>query len=157
MTVWRLIAKEIAYRKLNFALAVLAVAVAVACLVGELALLAAHETRAEKLGEDQAAAARERTRRLEDDTRAITIKLGYNVLILPREQDLAEFYLLGRTTKTMPEEFAQRLANASIITVQHLLPTLQQKIEWPEKNTSVLLIGTRGEAPAAHRDTKKPI
>ena len=84
MTVWRLISREIAYRKLNFALAVLAVAVAVGCLVGELALLAAHETRAEKLGEDQAAAARDRTRRLEDDTRVITIKLGYNVLILPR-------------------------------------------------------------------------
>jgi len=157
MTVWRLIAKEIAYRKINFALAVLAVAVAVGCLVGELALLAAHETRAEKLGEDQAAAARDRTRRLEDDTRVITIKLGYNVLILPREQDLAEFHLLGHTTKTMPEDFARQLAGATVITVQHLLPTLQQKVEWPEKKTSILLMGTRGETPPAHRDPKKPI
>jgi len=157
MTPWRLVAKEIAYRKLNFALAVLAVAVAVGCLVGELSLLASHEARAEQLGEDQAAAARDRTRRLEDDYRVITVNLGYNVLILPREQDLAEFHLSGHTTRTMPEEYAQRLAAATIITVQHLLPTLQQKVDWPEKKTAVLLVGTRGETPAAHRDPKKPI
>jgi putative ABC transport system permease protein len=157
MTVWRLIAKEIAYRKFNFAMAVLAVAVAVGCVVGELALLSAHETRSEQLGENQQAAARRRVERLEDDYRAITVGLGYNLLILPREQDLAEFHLLGHTTKTMPEEFAQRLAGASAITVQHLLPTLQQKVDWPEKKTSILLMGTRGEATAAHRNPKKPI
>ena len=157
MTVWRLIAKEIAYRKFNFALAVLAVAAAVGCVVGELALLSAHETRSERLGENQQAAARRRVERLEDDYRAITVGLGYNLLILPREQDLAEFHLLGHTTKTMPEELVQRLAGATVITVQHLLPTLQQKVEWPEKKTSILLMGTRGETPPAHRDPKKPI
>jgi len=157
MTVWRLISKEIAYRKVNFALAVLAVAVAVACLVGELVLLAAHETRAEQLGENAEAAARQRVLRLEDDYRAITVKLGYNLLILPGDQDLAEFHLLGHTTKTMPEEYAQRLGGANAITVQHLLPTLQQKVEWPEKKTSILLMGTRGETPPAHRDPRKPI
>ena len=157
MTVWRLISREIAYRKLNFALAVLAVAVAVGCLVGELALLAAHETRAEQLGENAEAAARQRVLRLEDDYRAITVKLGYNLLILPRDQDLTELHLLGHTTKTMPEEYAQRLGSANAITVQHLLPTLQQKVEWPEKKTSILLMGTRGETPPAHRDPKKPI
>jgi hypothetical protein len=57
----------------------------------------------------------------------------------------------------MPEEFARQLAAATVITVQHLLPTLQQKVEWPEKKTSILLMGTRGETPPAHRDPKKPI
>ena len=157
MTVWRLIAKEIAYRRFNFALAVLAVTVAVACLVGELVLLAAHEMRSEGILEAKEVRTRERARQLEDDYRVITKGLGYNVLILPKDQDLVEFHLLGYATKTMPEEYAQRLAGSSIITVQHLLPTLQQKWDWPEKKTTVLLAGTRGEAPAAHRDLKKPL
>ncbi|MBM4018126.1 MAG: FtsX-like permease family protein [Planctomycetes bacterium] len=157
MSVWRLIAKEIAYRRWNFALAVLAVAVAVACLVGELVLLAAHESQAEGLADSQEARARGRTERLQDDYRVITKGLGYNVLVLPKEQDLAEFHLLGYATATMPETNVARLAAASVITVQHLLPTLQQKLQWPEKKTSIMLIGTRGEAPLSHRDPKKPI
>jgi hypothetical protein len=57
----------------------------------------------------------------------------------------------------MPEEYVERLAKAKIVTVNHLLPTLQQKVDWPEQELTVLLVGTRGEVPNLYQEKKKPI
>ncbi|MCX5672026.1 MAG: FtsX-like permease family protein [Planctomycetota bacterium] len=157
MTLWRLVIKEIAYRKLNFALAVLAVLVAVGCLVAELTLLRAHEVRAERQSDAQDARTRQRVGRLADDYRVITKQLGYNVLILPAKQDLGRFYAQGYAGETMPEEYARRLSESPLITVQHLLPSLQERIEWPERKFPIILVGTRGEVPQGHRNPKDPI
>ncbi len=157
MTIWRLVAKEIRYRRLNFALAVLAVTVAVGCLTAELVLLRAHEVRQENLAAAGEARTRQRVGKLEDDYRKIMIGLGYNLLVLPKGEDLMRFHARGYAVETMPEEYVRRLAQAKTITVQHLLPSLQQEIEWPERKCTVLLAGTRGEAPQSHRDPKKPI
>ena len=43
------------------------------------------------------------------------------------------------------------------MTIRHLLPTLQQKCEWPEKKRKVILVGTRAEVPLLHRTPRKPI
>jgi len=157
MTLWRLVTREIAYRRLNFGLAVLAVLVAVGCLVAELTLLRAHEVRAERLSDAQDARTRRMVGRLADDYRVITKQLGYNVLVLPARQDLGRFYLEGYATETMPEEYARRLAESRLVTVQHLLPSLQEKMEWPERKFPIVLVGTRGEAPQGRRDPKDPI
>lgn len=157
MTVWRLISREIRYRKLNFGLGVLAALVAVACLVGELALLRANDVRSERAGEVRVRQARDRGVRLEDDYRRIMTQLGYNVLVLSKDEDLVRFYAQGYATATMPEEYVQRLAASPIITVQHLLPSLQEKIEWPERKFPILLMGTRDEVPIKERDSKKSL
>ena len=85
------------------------------------------------------------------------IGLGYNVLVIPKGEDLMRFHARGYAVETMPEEYVRRLAEAKTITVQHLLPSLPQEIEWPERKCTVLLAGTRGEAPQSHRDPKKPL
>jgi hypothetical protein len=158
MTLWRLIAKEIGYRRLSFALSVLAVLVAVGCLVAELTLLRAHDVRAERIGESQEARTRGMVGKLEEDYTKITLGLGYNVLVLAKEQDLSRFYAQGVAETTMPEAYVKRLSESRAITVQHLMPTLQERIEWPEKQKfPILLMGTRGEVPIAHRDVKKPL
>jgi putative ABC transport system permease protein len=157
MTLWRLVTREIAYRRLNFGLAVLAVLVAVGCLVAQLTLLRAHEVRAERLAGAQDARTRKMVGRLADDYRVITKQLGYNVLILPARQDLARFYAQGYAGETMPEEYARRLSDSPLITVQHLLPSLQERMEWPERKFPIILVGTRGEVPQGHRDPKDPI
>ena len=157
MNVWHLALREIGHRRLHFGLAVAAVLVAVGCLVGELTLVRAHEVRAERLGADQEAAARERVARLEDDYRRITLGLGYNVLILAKDQDRGRFYAEGYAAETMPESYADRLAASDIVTVRHLLPSLQVRTEWPERKMPITLIGTRGEVPTAHRDAKQPL
>jgi hypothetical protein len=157
MNVARLAAKEIGYRRGNFALGVLAVAVAVTGLVSELTLLALHDARAEALGEARAADVQARGARLEDDTRRIMLGLGYNVLVLSADEDIAAFYAGGQPAATMPEAYADRLAASRVITVQHLLPSLQATVPWPGADMRVILIGTRGEVPITHRDEKKPL
>ena len=55
--------------------------------------------------------------------------LGFNILILPKEQSRSEL----------------------------LLPSVTRRVLWPEHNREVILIGTRGEVPIQHRESKKPL
>ncbi len=147
MTFWRLVTREILYRKLNFALGVISVLVAVGCLVGELCLLRAHDARS-----------RQQMAELNDAMRREMKKLGFNVRILPKGQNLADLYATDYASRFMPEDYARTLAESRIMTVRHLLPSLRQKTEWPEQgNRVVILVGVRGEVPLMHRAPKQPI
>jgi len=162
MSIWRLIAKEILYRKLNFGLGVASVLAAVACLVGELTLLNRFDRRTDEIIAAKEAETRQRMQELEvrtraqmqaleDDYRKITLKLGFNILVLPKDQNLADLYADDYASKVMPEDYAERLSKSQIVTINHLLPTLQQKLKWPEQERTILLVGTRGEIPLLGR------
>ena len=157
MSIWRLVTREILHRKLGFALGVVSVAVAVGCLVGALTALDAHDARTEELLAETEAGAEERMRAVEDKYRKITKGLGFNVLILPKKQDLADVYADGYVSEYMPEEYVEKLANSGVLTVRHLLPLLQEKLMWAEYKRRIILIGTRGEVPMAHLEIKEPI
>jgi hypothetical protein len=146
MKIWGMIWREIAFRKFNFVLALLSVSVAVACLIGTLTLLRTDKAEVAKAGAG-----------LEDAVRKITKGLGFNVIILPEDQDLNEMHLEGSLNKQMPEEYAHRLAESKIVTINHLLPTIMKKLTWPETGLPIVLYGTRGEIPIQHRDPKKPL
>ena len=66
------------------------------------------------------------------------------------EWDLSDLYAEGYASKLMPESYTQRLAESKLITVRHLLPMLEQKLQWPEQKRTIILIGTRGEVPLSH-------
>lgn len=168
MKLWRLILREISHRMLNFVLGCSSVCVAVACLVGAMTLLHADELRTREILDERTAEVASRVREqekavetagkeLEDAMRKITKGLGFNILILPKEQDLNELQVEGTLSKTMKEEYVDRLANSKIMTVNHLLPMVMKKIEWKEMNRSIILTGTRGEVPLMHRALKKPL
>jgi len=168
MNVWRLVVREISHRRLNFTLGLVSVAVAVGCLVGALTLLRADEIRTAEIldrqrTENEQQIAKRQTdveqagAELQDAMRKITKGLGFNILILPEQQDLHELHVEGTLSSTMPEEYVDRLANSRIVTVNHLLPMVMQKIRWEERERSIILVGTRGEVPLAHRDPKKPL
>jgi hypothetical protein len=93
----------------------------------------------------------------EDDVRKTMKGLGFNIFIFPEGQELSEVYAEGFASKTMPESYADTLAESKIVTVNHLLPSLTRKLKWPERERTVILIGIRGEVPIAHRDPKKPL
>ena len=157
MKIWGMIWREIAFRKLNFGLALFSVSAAVACLVGTLTLLQADERRTDRLLAEKEAEVAKAGAGLEDAIRRITKELGFNVIILPEDQDLNEMHLEGSLSKQMPEEYVHRLAKSKIVTVNHLLPTVMKKLTWPETGLSVVLYGIRGEVPLQHRDLKKPL
>ena len=49
---------------------------------------------------------------LQDAMRKITKGLGFNILILPRGQDINQFHLQGVADAVMPETFVTKLANS---------------------------------------------
>ena len=157
MTVWRLVRKEIGHRRLNFVLAVAAVAVAVGVLTGHMILLQVHDLRTEATLTARQEAADQRLAVMEDDYRKYMKELGFNLLILPAEQDLTEFWTKGYGTHTMPERHVKKLADSGTNSMRHLLPLVQQRVLWPEQKRRVILIGTRGEVPLKHRRPKEPM
>lgn len=167
MTVWRLALREIRHRKLSFLLGVLSVAGAVACLVGAQALLQADQVlttavleqkhaEAEQAIADKEEIVRQAGAELQDAMRKQMLGLGFNILILPAEQSRSELLLNGMTA-TMPESYVEKLGQSSIVTVNHLLPSVSRRVTWPEHDREVILIGTRGEVPIQHRALKKPL
>ena len=164
MNVGRLIILEIMHRKLGFALAVATVATSVAALVAVAALLGAHDLKTTRMLDEMNAQTdrmeEKFTREMkayEDGVRKTMKGLGFNVFIFPEGQELDEVYAEGFASKTMPETYADTLAESKIVTVNHLLPSLTRKLKWPERERTVILIGIRGEVPIAHRDPKKPL
>jgi putative ABC transport system permease protein len=145
MSLHHLVFREILHRKLSFALGVVSAAAAVACLVAELAVLQKHDARTEQVIAAKEVETRQEMAKLEDDYRKLTLKMGFNVLILPKDQNLSDLYAEDFASKYMPEEYATRLAKSRVATINHVLPSLQQKVKWPERERTVLLMGVRGE------------
>lgn len=168
MTLSHLIFREITYRKMNFALSVLAIAIAALAIVASDWIvrrdaevtrrimadkIAVTETAIDHKVQAVAAAGAD----LEDTIRKQMVGLGFNVLILPENQDVSELHLSGSLSQTMPETYVQKLADSEIITINHVLPTVMKQVKWPEQDLDVVLYGTRGEIPLMHRSLKKPI
>lgn len=151
MTLWNLVAGEIGYRKLSFVLGCLSVAIAVGAVTGSGALLRGHDRRTEQLVEQKEARTRAELARMEDDYRVILKRMGYNTLILHRDQDLGELHAQGYPTVTMPEAYVERLAQGGIETLNHLLPVLQKRVRWPETGETILLAGVCGQIRVAGR------
>ncbi len=157
MKFWHLVTKEILHRKLNFGLSVLAALVATASLIGSIVLLRAYDLRTNEILHRKESELKTRMDKLQDDTRKSMLKLGFNLVILPKEQDLADWYSDDYSTQYMPESYVDRLASSKIVSVRHILPSLQQKTRWPERNRTVILMGTRGEVPNLHLSPQKPM
>jgi hypothetical protein len=157
MTIWRLVFSEILHRRMNFALGVLSVMVASASFIGSVTLLNIHDLRTSQILQDKQDELADRMAELTDVTRKAMLKLGFNVVILPKDQNLADWYADDYASKYMPEDYVHRLADSGIVTVRHFLPSLQQKIEWPEQKRKVILVGTRGEVPNLHKNPVKPM
>ena len=158
MSLWRVIVKEIRLRWLNFALGVASALVAVGVLTAQLTLLDAHDLRTRRILEAKQAETEAEMRRMEDDYRKIMKKLGFNLLILPQGQSLEDFHAQAYAASDMPEEYVTKLANSDIMTISHLMPSVEQRIRWPEQGQrAIALVGTRGEVPQAHLAPKEPM
>lgn len=117
MSILRLIIQEIGYRRGNFILMVLAISVAVAFWI-----------TFESTG-----------RAIETETRINTRDMGHNLRIIPRETDLVRFYNNGFSDFSMPETHLDALTAQGKITYNHLMATLQQRLQW--RDQEVVLTG----------------
>ena len=133
MSMTRLLLREIQHRKLNFLLGLVAVVAAVALVV---ALVMTG--RASNL-----------------ETKRLMRNLGFNLLILPQETDLADYWAGDFATVDMPEEYVRRLANTSGVSADHYVATLEKKVKWGDAN--ILLTGVLVEYSAINARKKSPM
>ncbi len=157
MKISLLVIKEIKRRKLNFLLGLLSVVFAVASVTGALTMLNIHDINSDKLISTKEKETHERLAVLQDDYRKITKKLGFNLLILPEDQNLIDLYADDFAGKHMPESYVDSLANSRSVFIRHLLPSLTEKLMWPEKHRTIIITGIRGEIPFLHKNPKEPI
>jgi len=155
--IWHILVKEILHRWRSFALGIFAVIVAVGSLTGALTLLKVHDLHTQKILTEKEEETEKKMAILKDEMRKATLKLKFNLLILPKQQSIRDLHIKGYPSEYMPEEYVTRLANSGIITVRHFLPSLQQRIKWPEKNRTITLVGARGEVPNLYKDPRKPL
>lgn len=158
MTLGKLIFREIRRDRLGFVAGLFAVTAAAAVVTAELTILKAHDVMTASILTAKETEIAASMARMEDDYRKIMKELGFNLLILPENQRLDNFYDEGYASRYMPEDNVKKLAASDIVTIQHLLPSLESKVRWPEQaNRTILLMGTRGEVPSLKSNGKEPM
>lgn len=130
MTIFGLILKEILHRKINFALGSIAVTTAVALFISFFTAGKASNR----------------------ETARLMLSVGFNLNIISKDTNMNEFLLTGLPDKTMPEQYLEKLASQEEISYNHLLATLQKKINW--RGLDVILTGLADEVCPPGR--KKP-
>ena len=158
MRIFYLVIKEIFHRKLNAILVLLSISFVTGFIASMFLILDAFDQQTESLLAQKSSELHTQLQEMENEIRKITKRMGFNVLILPKDQELSDFYAENYADKFMPESYADTLSSSkSIVSIRHLLPMLQQKLIWPEQKRKVLVIGVKGEMPWAHRNNMKPI
>jgi putative ABC transport system permease protein len=147
MNIWLIIKKELAHKKYGFLTGVFSLIIATAGFVTVTILLKGDELATEQIFIEKEKELREEMLRLEDDYRIIMRNMGYNILVLHGEQSMSELESKGHPTKYMDYGDVLKIAESGMKTLNHLLPILQEKIHWKEKNFDIFLTGIRGQVP----------
>ncbi len=166
MPIIKILFAEIAHRKGNFLLSLIAVVVAAMLFVASPTILAGYrdQTKAELDARQQEAhrqladmqkKADVELKKMEDETRKLMVKLGFNLRIVHRDTDMTSLYA-DFVAKDMPYEYVQRLADSPTLTkVVHLVPALHGMITWEGRRR--LLSGFAPEVTQSHLGVKKPM
>jgi ABC-type lipoprotein release transport system permease subunit len=133
MNIVVMLLREIRYRKLNFILGLASVVAAVALFVAVLTTSQASQ--------------RETTRLMRD--------MGFNILILPENTDMLDFWSEDFARGEMPDAYVYKLARSKSVMVRHIVATLQKKITWRDRQ--VLLTGVLPEVPMRDKEDKRPM
>lgn len=147
MSLWLIIRRELVHNTFVFISGLLSLVIATTGVVGILTLLHGHDLATESIVLEKEKELRREMMELEDDYRRIMRRMGYNVLVLHEDQSISELKSLGYPTTYLQYEDAWKLAESDIETLNHLLPVLQEKIYWDEKDTEVMISGVRGQVP----------
>lgn len=177
MTTFRLLQRELSYRKLNVVLTLFALTAAATLFVAGPTLLEGYRGESQRQLEamrDETDAAlavmQQETDReleklqtkangdlaeLENRTRRIMRDLGFNLRIVHRDTDLTKLYAQF-VSLDMPEEYVTRLAESPQITkIAHLVATLRQMID--VDGQARLVVGFAPEATQSHAEKKSPM
>ena len=150
--------REIKHRKFSFIITVIAILCATFLLVFEINTIKCFDNQTEKIIKKKEEELKKRIAKLNDDMRKIMKGLGFNIIIIPKDQNLHEFYSKGYASKLMPEDYVKKLSESRILTIRHLLPILERVVKWKEQgDRKIRLFGTIGEVRFKYRKPKEPM
>ncbi|MBN1672665.1 MAG: hypothetical protein JXR37_16605 [Kiritimatiellae bacterium] len=152
-----LLLKELLFRPVGFALGALAVAAATGCLVGARGFLAAHDRRTDALAKQLEERSAQRMAELRDEARKFSKNLGFNAMVIPRDQDIGELYAEDRSSSFFTAAEAASLGEAKLETLNHLLPILRQRVRADALGGDVIVVGVKGEIYIKAPRWQKPI
>lgn len=155
MSIFKLILGEILFRKTHFLLSLLAATLAATLFVAGPTLIEGYSRQSDDTLGAMERKFQEDSRRYNDQTRRIMLKMGFNLLIVHRDTNMVDLFSKDFTSVDMPQDYVDKLANSPLLTlVNHVVATLRQRIEW--KDRQVLLVGMAEESPQPHRGAPKP-
>ncbi|MGM0531260.1 MAG: hypothetical protein ACQER7_07910, partial [Bacteroidota bacterium] len=105
ISAWRLIKGEITYRKMNFVLSVISVFIAISALTGSFMILRIHDHHTNRILQTKKEQLEQRMDSLQNETRRAMLEVGFNIMILPQNQDVYEWYSNGYGNTFMPEQY----------------------------------------------------
>lgn len=132
---------EIAYRKKNFFLTILSISAAVASFVASSTLLENHHQKTLQIQQEMESKLRQTIDELQKGISNAVTRLGFNIIIIPKEQDLTDWHTENYASKNMPEEYATKLAKSNILSIKQIVPRLRKKIRWTEQDWTVIIVG----------------
>ncbi len=137
---------EIRQRKLIFLLSVAAIFVSSCVMMSQITIIQMHTAKTKRIMETKLENTRKNMELMEKEYIKLAEKYGFNLMILPIEQNLHDFYDEGYASNTMPESFLKKLVDKQITEMKYLSAALEQKIRWPEQfNRTIILFGSSGE------------
>ena len=141
MNVLQMALREIGYRKRNFLLAIISISAAVASFVASATLLENHHRKITQIHQEIEAKLRSTVEELQKGISDAVTRLGFDIIIIPREQDLTDWHTENYASKNMPEEYATKLAGSNLLSIKQIVPRLRKKIRWTEKGWTVIIVG----------------
>lgn len=144
MSIWSMMLREIAYRKLNFLLGLAGISASIALLVGVLTGLQFHAARSDEIVSRKEQETQAVMAGLRSDLKQAMQRLGYNAIVLPKNQPLGDWYAEDYAANTMPESRAKQLDGTREL-VDRYLPRLRRKLKWEEKQWTILVVGVGQE------------
>lgn len=155
MSTLSLILKEMAHRKANAALSLLAVIVAVAFAVMFFAASEGAQRESAGIMADMNSSAEKISETAQKKTKRIQRDMGQNLRIVSKETDLAHFWDEGFSQECFPETWIQKFTNITdTINYSHLSAVLKWKIKWQGSPAMIYGLAPREVAPPGRR---KPI
>jgi hypothetical protein len=156
VSTFKLLLAEIFYRKVNFALSLFAVMIAVTLFVAGPLLVDGYGQQTQSMVAQMEKETGEELALLEKETRKLMRDMGFNLMIVHEKTNMSDFWAADFAAEEMPQEYVDRLAGDPRLTlVTHLVATLQEKITW--ENRKVLLVGYLPEATQSHMRKKAPM
>ncbi|MBT3191042.1 MAG: FtsX-like permease family protein [Verrucomicrobia bacterium] len=157
MVVRDLFVRELRYRPGGFLLGLVAVTAVAASIVGARGFLAGHDADTVALVVALEERAADRMAQMRDDARVFSKSLGFNILLLPEEQDSGALYAENRSTHFFTRAQVAALGRAKFATLNHLLPMLRHRVRWETYGGDVVLVGVEGEIYIKSPSFQKPI